>query len=91
MLLLAAVAIPLGLDLYMPVPEDNTITPEKIERAMARSPAQPVTTLTAPSPTPGYDRCGNPNPYLDAERRPLYLSAVEKQNLLAFLRCLTAR
>src|SRR5689334_15660058 len=32
MLLLAAIAIPLGLDLYMPVPEDNPITPEKIEQ-----------------------------------------------------------
>jgi hypothetical protein len=25
-------AIPLGLDLYMPVPEDNPITPSKLER-----------------------------------------------------------
>ena len=32
MLLLAAIAIPLGLDLYMPVPEDNPITAEKIEQ-----------------------------------------------------------
>jgi cytochrome c peroxidase len=31
-LLVAALAIPLGLDLYMPVPEDNPITPEKIEQ-----------------------------------------------------------
>ena len=31
MLLLAALVIPLGLDLYMPVPEDNPITVEKIE------------------------------------------------------------
>ncbi len=31
MLLLAAIAIPLGLDLYMPVPEDNPLTVEKIE------------------------------------------------------------
>ncbi len=31
MLLVAAVAIPLGLDLYLPVPEDNPITVEKIE------------------------------------------------------------
>lgn len=30
-LLIAALAIPLGLDLYMPVPEDNPITAEKIE------------------------------------------------------------
>src|SRR6476661_7797652 len=30
MLLLAAIAIPLGLDLYMPVPEQNPLTPEKI-------------------------------------------------------------
>ena len=29
--LIAALVIPLGLDLYMPVPEDNPITPEKIE------------------------------------------------------------
>lgn len=30
-LLIAALVIPLGLDLYMPVPEDNPITTEKIE------------------------------------------------------------
>ena len=30
-LLIAALVIPLGLDLYMPVPEDNPITAEKIE------------------------------------------------------------
>ena len=30
-LLIVALVIPLGLDLYMPVPEDNPITPEKIE------------------------------------------------------------
>jgi len=30
LLLLAAVAIPLGLDLYLPSPEDNTLTAEKI-------------------------------------------------------------
>ena len=32
LLLLTAVAIPLGLDLYMPVPEDNPLTSEKIEQ-----------------------------------------------------------
>ncbi len=31
LLLLAALAIPLGLDLYMPVPEENPLTVEKIE------------------------------------------------------------
>jgi cytochrome c peroxidase len=31
MLLLAAIAIPLGLDLYLPAPENNPITAEKIE------------------------------------------------------------
>ena len=31
LLLAAAVTIPLGLDLYMPVPEDNPLTTEKIE------------------------------------------------------------
>ena len=31
MLLLAAIAIPLGLDLHLPAPDDNPITPEKIE------------------------------------------------------------
>ncbi|HYL35612.1 MAG TPA: cytochrome c peroxidase [Bryobacteraceae bacterium] len=30
MLLLAAIAIPVGLDLYLPAPEDNPLTPEKI-------------------------------------------------------------
>ena len=29
--LAAALAIPLGLDLYMPVPEENPLTVEKIE------------------------------------------------------------
>src|SRR5688500_18242787 len=32
MLMLAIVAIPLGLDLYLPVPENNPLTPEKIEQ-----------------------------------------------------------
>jgi len=32
LLLLAAIAIPLGLDLYLPVPEENPLTAEKIER-----------------------------------------------------------
>ncbi len=31
LLLAAAIAIPLGLDLYLPVPEDNPLTTEKIE------------------------------------------------------------
>ena len=31
MIFLAAVVIPLGLDLYMPVPEENPLTPAKIE------------------------------------------------------------
>src|SRR5690242_21938394 len=31
MLLLAAIAIPLGLDLYLPVPEENPLAAEKIE------------------------------------------------------------
>ena len=31
MLLLAAIVIPLGLDLYLPVPEDNPLTAEKVE------------------------------------------------------------
>ena len=31
MLLLAVIAIPLGLDLYLPVPEENPVTAEKIE------------------------------------------------------------
>ena len=31
LLLAAAIAIPLGLDLYLPVPEDNPLTSEKIE------------------------------------------------------------
>ena len=60
----ALIAIPLGLDLYLPVPEDNPITAEKIElwddgcsstaasRATARSPARPATIRSARSPTP---------------------------------------
>jgi cytochrome c peroxidase len=36
-----------------------------------------------------YDRGANPNPHLDAEIRPLKLSADEKQALLAFLRSLS--
>jgi cytochrome c peroxidase len=35
-----------------------------------------------------YDRGGNRNPGLDPELRPLHLSATEKQNIVAFLRCL---
>lgn len=38
--LAAALVIPLGLDLYMPVPEDNPLTPEKI--ALGLPPLEPV-------------------------------------------------
>ena len=38
-----------------------------------------------------YDRDGNRNPNLDPELRPLHLSAVEKQDLLAFLGTLAGR
>ena len=31
LLLAASVVIPLGLDLYMPVPEENPVTPERVE------------------------------------------------------------
>lgn len=37
-----------------------------------------------------YNRGGNRNPGLDPELRPLGLSHTEKQNLVAFLRCLNA-
>lgn len=36
-----------------------------------------------------YDRGGNRNPWLDPEIRPLHLSSAERQNIIAFLRCLT--
>ena len=35
-----------------------------------------------------YDRGGHANPNRDPELRPLHLSSMEKQNLVAFLRCL---
>lgn len=38
-----------------------------------------------------YDRGGNRSPGLDAELRPLHLSAYEKHTLIAFLRCLSGR
>jgi hypothetical protein len=38
-----------------------------------------------------YDRGGNRNPHLDAEVRPLHLTAAEKRSLVAFLRCLNGR
>jgi cytochrome c peroxidase len=38
-----------------------------------------------------YDRGGNRDPGLDPELRPLRLSPAEKQNLVAFLRCLNGR
>ena len=38
-----------------------------------------------------YDRGGNQNPYLDSELHPLHLSAVEKRELVLFLRTLSAR
>lgn len=38
-----------------------------------------------------YDRGGNQDPGLDPELRPLHLSPAEKQNLVAFLRCLNGR
>jgi hypothetical protein len=60
-LVAAAVVIPLGLDLYMPVPEDNPLTAVKIELGrrlffaarLSRSlcPALPAIAPTARSPT----------------------------------------
>jgi cytochrome c peroxidase len=38
-----------------------------------------------------YDRGGNRNSQLDAEIRPLHLSAIEKSEIVAFLRCLNGR
>jgi cytochrome c peroxidase len=38
-----------------------------------------------------YDRGGNRNPHLDSELRPLHLSTEEKNNLVLFLRSLSAR
>jgi cytochrome c peroxidase len=38
-----------------------------------------------------YDRGGRRNPYLDAELRPLRLTAEEKRALVAFLKALTGR
>jgi cytochrome c peroxidase len=38
-----------------------------------------------------YDRGGNRNPGLDAEVRPLHLTAGEKKEIVAFLRCLNGR
>jgi cytochrome c peroxidase len=35
-----------------------------------------------------YDRGGNRNPALDPDIHPLHLSSTEKQNIVAFLRCL---
>ena len=61
LLLAAALAIPPGLDLYMPVPEENPVTAENIElgrrlffdrrlRATGRSRAPPATILSARFP-----------------------------------------
>ena len=62
LLLAALLVIPLGLDLYLPVPEENPLTTEKIELGRrlffdrrlsrdGRSPARRATIRIAPSPT----------------------------------------
>ena len=38
-----------------------------------------------------YDRGANPNPYLDAQLRPLQLASNEKQALITFLHALSGR
>ena len=38
-----------------------------------------------------YDRGGNRNRYIDPEIRPLHLSPAEKEEIVAFLRCLTGK
>ena len=40
LLLLASLVIPLGLDLYLPVPEDNPLTAEKIDLGRRLFPAR---------------------------------------------------
>ena len=62
LLFAATIAIPLGLDLYLPVPEDNPLTSKRSNwgggcsstaafRATGRSPARRATIRSAPSPT----------------------------------------
>ena len=51
LLFAAALTIPLGLDLYMPVPEDNPVTPKKSNKGGASSPTA-ASPATAPSPAP---------------------------------------
>ena len=44
----AAITIPLGLDLYMPVPEDNPVTPERVELLSSLAPLHDIGKVGVP-------------------------------------------
>jgi cytochrome c peroxidase len=77
-----------------------TVTGKEADRGAFKTPTLREVDRTAPYMHNGslatleevidYYNCGgNRNPYLDAELRPLHLTAEEKQALVAFLRALT--
>jgi cytochrome c peroxidase len=93
-----AVVIPLGLDLYLPVPRDNPLTAEKIETGF-KTPTLRDVARTAPYMHYGslatleavmelYDRGGTSNPNLETNIRP-HLAPAEKRALIAFLHALS--
>lgn len=77
----------------------HTVTGDEADRGKFKTPTLRNIELTSPYMHDGslatleevvefYDRGAQPNPYLDAEIRPLRLSAMEKEALLTFLRSL---
>ena len=78
------------------------VTGKETDRGAFKTPTLREVTRTAPYMHDGsiatleeviefYDRGGNANPYLDPILRPLNLSLVEKEALVAFLRALTGQ
>ena len=76
------------------------VTGKEEDRGAFKTPTLREITKTAPYMHDGslatleeviefYDRGGNPNPYLDAELRPLHLSDEQKQAVVAFLQALS--
>ena len=71
-LLIVALAIPLGLDLYMPVPVENPITEEKIELGIQPpieegKPARETSAEAAQSPSDGAANQAKPKQAVAAE------------------------
>ena len=90
-----AVSVPRTLDLYIPTPDDNRLSPDRIElgqklffeKLLSRD--KTLSCHSCHEPERSFTVGGVRNPHLDQEIRPLGLTDNEKKDLVAFLESLT--